>query len=284
MADKITVADILAFKQANRKITSVSCYDYTTGRLVADAGVEMILVGDSAAQVMLGHDSTLPATMDFMVTITAAVRRAAPKVCLVADMPFMSYHTGIGKAVENAGRFVVDSGADIIKVEATEAQLDVIKAISDSGMSVMAHIGIRPQSICKLGKFKAEGTNAELAYDLITLADKMVKAGASSLLLEGTSREVAGIITRRVPVPVISCGSGPDCDGQILIIADILGLTRGKAPKFAKSYADMSGQITTAISAYREDVTSGSFPDDDHCYHIKSGELEKLEQMIKGLS
>ena len=284
MSDKITVADILAYKQAQRKITSVSCYDYTTARLVADAGVDMILVGDSAAQIILGHDSTLPVTMDFMATITAAVRRAAPKVCLIADMPFMSYHTGLGKAVENAGRFVVEGGADIIKIEATEAQLDVVKAVSDAGMSVMAHIGIRPQSICKLGKFKAEGTNAELAYDLITLADKMVKAGASFLLLEGTSREVAAIITNRVDVPVISCGSGPDCDGQILIIADILGLAKSPMPKFSKSYGQLAGEITNAVEAYCKDVSAATFPDDDRCYHIKPGELEKLSQMIEGLS
>ncbi len=241
----------------------------------------MILVGDSAAQVVLGYDSTLPATMDFMVTITAAVRRAAPLVCLVADMPFLSYQTGIGDAVRNAGRFVQEAGAQIIKIEASTSYLDVIKAVSDAGMPVMAHIGIRPQSIIKLGRLKAEGTIADLAYDLICCADQMVEAGASSLLLEGTAREVAALITQRVSVPVIGCGSGPDCDGQILIISDILGINQNVKPKFSKSYIDLAPQVVRAVSDYTAQVRSGEFPDDDHCYHIKSGQMDTLNQMLQ---
>ena len=174
MDKKVTISDLLEAKRAGRKITSVSCYDYTTARLVADAGVEMILVGDSAAQVLLGHENTLPVTMDFMVTITAAVRRAAPNVCLVADMPFLSYQTCIADAVRNAGRFFQEAGVQIVKIEATASHLDVIKAISDAGMAVMAHIGIRPQQIAKLGKLKAEGTTADHAFELVALANKMV--------------------------------------------------------------------------------------------------------------
>ena len=283
MNKQITIADLVELKQKGRKIAAVSCYDYTSARLVAAAGVEMILVGDSAAQIMLGHDSTLPATMDFMVTITTAVHRAAPNVCLTADMPFLSYHISIPQAVRNAGRFVQQAGAQLIKFEATAAHLDVIKAVSDAGMGVMAHIGIRPQSITKSGKLKAEGTTADLAFDLITLADAMVKAGASTLLLEGTAREVARIITHRVPVPVISCGSGPDCDGQILIIPDLLGLLPGPAPKFSKSYADLASATVEAISAYVNEVRSGRFPDDKHSYHIKTGQLERLQQMLETL-
>ncbi|MBN1816024.1 MAG: 3-methyl-2-oxobutanoate hydroxymethyltransferase [Sedimentisphaerales bacterium] len=281
MAKKVTVYDLIEAKRQNRTITAVSCYDYTTARLVADAGVEMILVGDSAAQFILGYDSTLPVTMDFMITITAAVARAAPDVCLVGDMPFLSYHTGIPDAVRNAGRFIQKAGVQMIKIEATQAQLDVIKAVSDAGMAVMAHIGIRPQSITKLGKLKAEGTTAELAYDLISLADKMVAAGASALLIEGTAREVARIITLRSPIPVIGCGSGPDCDGQILIVNDILGLSIGATPKFSKSYDNLSESITRSLHAYVDELRTGRFPDDDHCYHIKPGQLEKLEQMLR---
>lgn len=281
MPDKVTIADIIKAKQQGRKVVAVSCYDYTTACLVADAGVEMILVGDSAAQVILGHDSTLPATMDFMVQITAAVKRAAPNVCLVADMPFLSYQTGIPDAVKNAGRFVTEAGAQLVKIEATSAHLDVIKAVSDAGMCAMAHIGIRPQSITKLGRLKAEGTTADLALELIRLAEKMVEAGASSLLLEGTAREVAAIITKNTPVPVISCGSGPDCDGQILIISDILGLARNKPPKFAKSYANLAGPMTKAVADYADDVRNIRFPDDDRCYHIKPGQLEKLQKLLK---
>jgi 3-methyl-2-oxobutanoate hydroxymethyltransferase len=280
MAEKITNSDLLSLKKAKNKISAISCYDYTTARLVSQGSVEMIIGGDSAAQIMLGYDSTLPATMDFMVAITAAVRRGAPNVCLIADMPFMSYQAGIPDAIRNAGRFLIETGCDMVKIEAAAPQLDVIKAVSDADMAVMAHIGIRPQSITKLGKLKAEGTTAQLAVELVSLADKMVTAGASALLLEGTAREVAAIITQRVPVPVISCGSGPDCDGQVLIISDVLGLCPEKGPKFAKNYANLAPEIVNAVKKYSDQVKSADFPDDDHCYHIKPGELEKLQQIL----
>ncbi len=217
MDTKITISDLLAAKRENRKIVAVSCYDYTTAKLVSQTSVQMILVGDSAAQAMLGFDSTLPATMDFMVAITAAVRRGAPNVYLVADMPFLSYPVSKSEAVKNAGRFVAEAGAQMIKIEASGAYLNTIKAVSDAGMAVMAHIGIRPQTISKIGRFKAEATTAEMALELIALAEQMIQAGASSLLIEGTAAEVAEIITQRCELPVIGCGSGPCCDGQILI-------------------------------------------------------------------
>jgi 3-methyl-2-oxobutanoate hydroxymethyltransferase len=242
----------------------------------------MILVGDSAAQAVLGFDTTLPATMDFMVTITAAVRRGAPNVFLVADMPFLSYQVGIPDAIKNAGRFVSQAGAQMVKIEATSPYLDVIKAISDAGIAVMAHIGIRPQSISKIGRFKAEATTAEMAAELISLAEQMINNGAGSLLIEGTAAEVAEIITKRFEVPVISCGSGPDCDGQILIAPDILGLTQGPYPKFAKSYDNLAEQTIKAFSSYADEVEKGSFPDDGHSYHMKSGEFERLQKLLKG--
>lgn len=281
MASNMTVLDLFSAKSASRKIAAVSCYDYTTARLVERAGAEMILVGDSAAQVMLGFDSTLGATMDFMVAITAAVRRGAGSVCLVADMPFLSYHCGVAEAVKNAGRFVVDAGVQMIKIEADVPQLNVVKAVSEAGMPVMAHIGIRPQSITKLGKLRAEGTTAALGTELISLADKMIDAGATCLLLEGVAREVAAIVTERSPVPVISCGSGPDCDGQILIISDLLGISDGAIPKFSARYADLGKDVVSAVSNYVDDIHAGTFPDDDHCYHVKKDELEKLRQMVK---
>jgi 3-methyl-2-oxobutanoate hydroxymethyltransferase len=276
----MTILDLVGFKQKGQKIAAVSCYDYTTARLVSRAGVEMILVGDSAAQVLLGYDSTLPATMDLMVTLTAAVRRGAPEVCLAADMPFLSYQTSIADAVRNAGRFAAEAGAQIIKIEASSAHLDVIRAVSDAGMSVMAHIGIRPQSITKLGRLKAEGTTAEVAYELIELSEAMVKAGANSLLLEGTAREVARIVTEQSPVPVISCGSGPDCDGQILGISDILGLSNGPLPKFSQRFGDLDEAVVRAVTDYAGQIHSGRFPDDSQCYHIKAGELDKLKCML----
>lgn len=280
MDSKITIADLAAFKRQNRKIVAVSCYDYTTAKLVSQADVQMILVGDSAAQVVLGFDSTLPATMDFMVSITAAVRRASANVCLVADMPFLSYQLGIAEAVRNAGRFVTEAGAQMIKIEASGAYLDVIKAVSDAGMAVMAHIGIRPQSIGKTGKFKAEATTAEMAAELINLAGQMVDAGVGSLLLEGTAAEVAEVITKRCEVPVIGCGSGPGCDGQILIAPDILGLMRGPSPKFAKSYGNLADATIEAIGSYSRDIQQGRFPDREHSYHMKAGELERLQELL----
>jgi len=183
------------------------------------------LVGDSAAQILLGFDSTLPATMDFMVAITAAVRREAPNLCLVADMPFLSYQIGIAEAVRNAGRFVTEAGAQIVKIEATRAYLHAIKAVSDSGITVMAHISIRPQSI--------------------------------------------------------GCGSGPGCDRQILIAPGILGLTQGQGPKFSKSSANLADATINAFNTYNKEIKAGQFPEDQHSYHMKSGELERLQELLK---
>ena len=281
MDSRITIADLLAARRQGRRIVAVSCYDYTTAKLVSASGVQMILVGDSAAQAVLGFDSTLPATMDFMVAITAAVRRGAPNVYLVADMPFLSYQVGVNEAIKNAGRFVTEAGAQMVKIEAGRPHLDVVKAVSDAGMAVMAHIGIRPQGIGKIGRFKAEATTAEMAAELIVLAGQMVAAGAASLLLEGTAAEVAEIITEKCEVPVIGCGSGLGCDGQILIAPDILGLTQGPAPKFAKSYANLADATLEAISNYSKDIQAGQFPDTQHSYHMKPGELERLDGLLK---
>ncbi|MDO8301887.1 MAG: 3-methyl-2-oxobutanoate hydroxymethyltransferase, partial [Sedimentisphaerales bacterium] len=185
--------------------------------------------------------------------------------------------------VKNAGRFFVESGAEIVKVEATAADLGVIKAISDAGMAVMAHIGIRPQSIAQLGRLKAEGTTAETAVELITLARQMVDAGAKMLLLEGVAAEVAKIITEQSAAPVIGCGSGAYCDGQILIIADILGLTAGLRPKFAKSFGDLGKATVEAVGKYVKEVREGALADDEHSYHLKSGQQEHLAKMLANI-
>ena len=281
MNTKITIADLLDAKEQNRKIAAVSCYDYTTAQLISQTDVQMILVGDSAAQVVLGFDSTLPATMDFMVAITAAVRRGAPNLFLVADMPFLSYQVGKADAVRNAGRFVTEAGAQMVKIEATGAYLDVIKAVSDAGIAVMAHIGIRPQSISKVGRFKAEATMAKMAAEMLSLAEKLVDSGAASLLIEGAATEVAEIITKRCEVPVIGCGSGKGCDGQILIAPDILGLTQGPSPKFAKSFGNLAKETIEAFNEYAKKVQSSEYPDAGHSYHMKAGELEKLKKLLK---
>lgn len=284
MSAKITISEMLRAKDQGQRIAAVSCYDYTTARLVSQANVQMIIVGDSAAQVMLGFDSTLPVTMDFMVSITAGVRRGAPNAFLVADMPFLSYQVTIADAVTNAGRFVAEGGAQMVKIEATGAHLEVIKAVSNAGIAVMAHIGIRPQSISKTGTLKAEGTTAEMAAELISLAGQMVDSGAASLLVEGTAAEVARIITERCAVPVIGCGAGAGCDGQVLIAPDILGLTQGPSPKFAKSYGNLAEGTIEAFSTYAEQVQAGVYPDKEHSYHMKPGELDRLQDMLKGKS
>jgi 3-methyl-2-oxobutanoate hydroxymethyltransferase len=281
MDTKITISDLLAEKRQNRKIVAVSCYDYTTAKLISQTSVQMIIVGDSAAQAMLGFDSTLPATMDFMVAITAAVRKGAPNVYLVADMPFLSYQVSKSEAVKNAGRFVVEAGAQMIKIEASGAYLDTIKAVSDADIAVMAHIGIRPQTISKIGRFKAEATTADMALELIALAEQMIQAGASAFLIEGTATEVAEIITKRSELPVISCGSGPGCDGQVLIAPDILGLTQGPGPKFTKSYSSLCDDIIGAFNNYSKEITNGIFPDKTHSYHMKTGEFDKLQELLK---
>jgi 3-methyl-2-oxobutanoate hydroxymethyltransferase len=281
MNARITIEDLLAAKQQRRPIAAVSCYDYTTARLVSQTPVEMILVGDSAAQMVLGFDSTLPVTMDFMVAITAAVRRAAPNAYLVADMPFLSYHLSLGQAISNAGRFLTEAGVQMVKIEATAAYVDTVKAVSDAGIPVMAHIGILPQRIAQMGRFHAEATTAQTAAPLIDLAERMIAAGASALLIEGTAAEVSQIITARSEVPVISCGSGPGCDGQILVAPDILGLSSGHPPKFAKAFGDLGARCAEAFQRYAEEVKAGRFPDAEHSYHMKTGESQRLEEMLR---
>lgn len=280
MTGRITISDLVQAKRDGRTIVAVSCYDYTTARQVSEAGVDMIIVGDSAAQLMFGFDSTLPATMDIMVALTAAVRRGAPNVYLVADMPFLSYQISNSEAVRNAGRFLVEAGAQMVKIEATGAHLDTIRTVSDAGIAVMAHIGIRPQRISTVGRFRAEATTAEIAMQLIDMAGQMVDAGAGALLIEGAAAEVSQIITERTALPVISCGSGPACDGQVLVAPDILGLTEGKLPKFSKAYADLRPQSVESFRAYAEQVRARQFPDAEHSYHMKTGELERLGELL----
>jgi 3-methyl-2-oxobutanoate hydroxymethyltransferase len=281
MNTPITIYDLNKIKQDGQKISALSCYDYTTAQMGYEAGIMMMLAGDSAAQVLLGYENTLGVSMDFMVEITAAVKRAAPNAYVVADMPFLSYHTGNAEAIRNAGRFITQANAQMVKIEASRPYLGTIKAISDAGIAVMAHIGITPQNIGKTGRFKAEATTAEMAFDLINLADQMVSAGADCLLLEGTADQVARKITQKVPVPVISCGSGVHCDGQILIAPDIMGLTTGKSPKFAKKFAELREPTINAFADYHNQVIDAKFPDDLHCYHMKKGELEKLDQLLQ---
>ena len=281
MNKRLTITDMFEAKQSQKKIAAVTCYDYITATLISQTDIEMIIVGDSASQLVLGYDSTLPVTMDFMAAITSAVRRGAPNIFLVADMPFLSYQVTIPEAIRNAGRFVTECNAQMVKIEATSTQLDIIKAVSNAGIAVMAHIGIRPQNITKYGRFKAEATTAEMAAQLINLSEQMILSGASSILLEGAATEVAQIITERSDVPVISCGSGPHCDGQVLVTPDILGLTQGKGPKFVKKYDNLAERTLKALQEYNKELKSSEFPADEHCYHMKPGEIEKLNKILE---
>jgi 3-methyl-2-oxobutanoate hydroxymethyltransferase len=274
---KVTISTLRQAKADGQKFSVVSCYDYTSAKLVAAAGVDVLLVGDSASQFILGFDSTLPVSMDFMAAITAAVRRAAPDLLLVADMPYEGCKSGIVETVKNAERFVKECGADIVKIEMVQANLETIKTVVDAGIAVMPHLGIRPQT----GQYKAEGTTADAAAEIIKLAEQMYKTGAQMLLLEGTAREAAEIITKKLPIPIIGCGSGPDCDGQVLVLPDILNLKNGPMPKFSKSFADIGKASIDAIASYDRQIKQGTFPDDSHSYHMKSGEYEKLKQLVK---
>ncbi len=282
MDTKTTLVDLLNAKREHHKLVVLSCYDYTTAKIAVDAGIDLLLVGDSAAQVILGYDSTLPATMDFMVAVTAAVRRAGPQAFVIGDMPFLSYQPSEQMALENAGRFVVEGGAQMVKIEVAEAHVPVVQAVSQAGIAVMAHIGIKPQTIGLLGRFKADGTTASMAMELVHLADRLVEAGARALLIEGTATEVAQVITERVEVPVISCGSGVGCDGQVLIASDILGLCPGPKPKFSKAFGELYEPTKQALQQYRLEIEQVTFPDDAHSYHMKKGELEKLKGMLFG--
>jgi 3-methyl-2-oxobutanoate hydroxymethyltransferase len=273
---KITVSTLCRTKAQGRKFSVVSCYDYTSAKLAVSAGVDALLVGDSAAQFILGFDSTLPATMDFMLAITAAVSRAGFEKLIIADLPYESCRPGRGQMIKDSKRFIEEAGADIVKIETSAEQFDEVKAVIDSGVPVMPHLGIRPQT----GQYKAEGTTAEIAVELINLAERIYKTGADMLLLEGMAREVAKIITQKIPIPVISCGAGADCDGQVLVLPDILKLTDCSVPKFSKGFADIGKASIDAIAEYDRQIKQGVFPDDAHCYHMKAGEFEKLRKLI----
>jgi 3-methyl-2-oxobutanoate hydroxymethyltransferase len=273
---KITVSALCRAKTEGRKFSVVSCYDFTIAKLAVSAGIDVLIIGDSAAQFMLGFDSTLPATIDFMVAITAAVNRAAFEKLIIADLPYESCIAGAERMIIDSRRFIEEAGADVVKIETSSEQFDDLKAVIDAGIPVMPHLGIRPQT----GKYKAEGTTAEIAAELIDFAEQVYNAGAQMLLLEGTAREVGKIITKKLPIPVISCGAGPDCDGQVLVLPDILNLKDGTMPKFSKSFADIGKACIDALAEYDRQIKQNVFPDDQHSYHMKPGELEKLIELI----
>ncbi len=273
-----SVRDILSMKNS-RKVTVITAYDYTTSQLCDKAGVDMLLVGDSAGMVMLGYDSTIPVTMDQMCLFTEAVSRGRQNALVVADMPFMSYQSSKSQAIENAGR-LIKSGADAVKLEGGVEIKDTIHAIVEIGIPVMGHIGFQPQTTTLQEGYKVQAKTKDAAVKLLDSAKALEKAGVFSIALEMVTREVSKIISQTISIPTIGIGSGPDCDGQVLVVHDVLGLYEKIKPKFAKRYLELSSEIVKAVELYKSDVTSGKFPGVEHSFSMDTSELEKLEKEI----
>lgn len=273
---RITTSSILAKKHNHEKITMVTSYDYSMAALVDEAGIDMILVGDSLGNVILGYDTTLPVTMDDMVHHTRAVSRAAKNAMVVADMPFLSYHISVEEAVRNAGRLIKEGGAQAVKLEGGEERLPVLKAILEAEIPIVGHIGLTPQSINQFGGFKVQGKDLETARKLIRDAKLLEEAGVFAITLEGVPGALAQKITESLSVPTIGIGAGKYCDGQVLVIYDVLGMTRGHIPKFVKKFANLEPLIHEALLDYKKEVEDGTFPAPEHTYTIKDEVLEKL--------
>ena len=272
ISDKVTVPDLLQRKTLaagfqDKKITCLTAYDYPTARLVDEAGVDVVLVGDSLAMVMLGHDSTLPLTLDEALHHTKAVRRGVARALVVADMPYGSYHGDISESLRNAMRFVKEAGAEAVKIEGGERRLELIARLTEAEIPVMGHIGLTPQSVNALGGYRVQGKTPNAAEQVLRDARAVEAAGAFSIVLEAIPRELAAEITKTVRIPTIGIGAGPDCDGQVLVLHDLLGLTFQNPPKFARRYANVGEAILKAVREYCADVESGRFPTDAESYH-----------------
>jgi len=275
------IQDFYRMKKQGEKITWLTAYDYPTAQFEEEAGVEMILVGDSMGMCVYGYESTVPVTMDQCIVHCEAVRRGAPNTFVMGDMPFMSYQRSDEDAVVNAGRFLKEANMDAIKLEGGKRVISRIKAILDAGIVVCGHIGLTPQSSGQLGGHKAQGRTVESAQLLIEDALAIEEVGAQLLLLEAVPPAVAEFITKKLSIPVLSIGAGLECDGQLLIVSDMIGQFQAFTPKFVKKYANVAEVITGAMKEYVKDVKVKSFPADEHCYHMLKGEDEKFKEMIK---
>ncbi len=266
MSRKKTILDIHAMKRNGEKICAITCYDYPTAQIMDGCGIDLILVGDSVGVVFSGYDNTLPVTMDDMIYHTRAVARANPKALLVSDMPFLSYQTDLRDARLNAGRLVKEGRAEAVKLEGGTNVADVIRGIVDMDIPVMGHIGLTPQSIHRMGGYKVQGKKEEQGEKLMADALAVQAAGAFSVVLEGIPLELARHITAELSIPTIGIGAGPHCDGQVLVIHDILGICDKYSPKFVKKYADAKSLIANAVSQYSSEVKSGEFPTEEHSF------------------
>ena len=274
-----TVQDIIKMKKEKKKISVITSYDYTLASLCDKAGIDVLLVGDSAGMVMLGYENTIPVTMDQMCMFTEAVSRARKDSLLVSDLPFMSYQASIEDAINNSGR-LIKAGADAVKLEGGTIMAETISAIVDVGIPVMGHIGLQPQTTMLSEGYKVQGKTKDTAMKLIEDAKELEDAGVFSIALEMVSHEVAQIISETVSVPVIGIGSGVNCDGQVLVVQDLLGMYDKIKPKFAKRYMNLSEDIVKSLENYRNDVESGKFPTKENSFSMNEEELKKLREQL----
>ena len=278
---KITAANLKEKKAHREPITCLTAYDYSSARLMDEAGIDMILVGDSLAMTMLGHENTLSVTVDEMLHHTRAARRGTKNALLLADMPYGSFHVSVDEAVRNATRFIKEGGAEMVKIEGGEKRVDLIGRILDAEIPVAGHIGLTPQSVNRMGGFKVQGKSLTDIEQLMRDATSLDRAGVACIFLEGIPREVAAMITSEVEAPTIGIGAGPDCDGQVLVFHDILNLTFGEPAKFVRRYGDAAAEITHAVQSFRADVLSHQYPADNECYHLSRETREALETLLE---
>jgi 3-methyl-2-oxobutanoate hydroxymethyltransferase len=271
----VTVPTLRA-RKGGEPLVMVTAYDAPTARIADEAGVDIVLVGDSVAMVVLGYDDTLQVTVDDMARHVAAVARTRPGPLLVADLPWLSYHVSVEDAVRNAG-VLVRAGAQAVKLEGGRRRLPVVRALLDAEIPVMGHLGLTPQSVHAMGGYRVQGQQVEAAEGLVDDAVALADAGCFAIVLECVPREVAAAVTRSVPVPTIGIGAGPDCDGQVLVIHDLLGLEDRIAPKFVRRYAALKADAVAAVAAFGADVRSGRFPSDEESYHLSAGDAAALD-------
>jgi len=277
---KITVPLILDRKLRGEKITCLTAYDYPSARLLDDAGIDMILVGDSLAQVVLGYDSTIPVTLDEMVHHLRAARRGVRRALLIADLPYGTYQTGDEQGVQAAVRCLKEGGAEAVKIEGGQKRANLIRRLLDAEVPVMGHIGLTPQSQHMLGGYKVQGRTLESVHALLADAQAIEDAGAFALVLEGIPRELGALITQRLRIPTIGIGAGPDCDGQVLVFHDLVGLSFMPRPKFVRSYASLADTVREALRRFSDDVRSGRFPSEQEAYHWPPALREQFEKEI----
>jgi 3-methyl-2-oxobutanoate hydroxymethyltransferase len=275
--EKVTAPSLRASKERGERLVCLTAYDYTMARIVDEAGIDIVLVGDSIGNTLLGYGNTVPVTLDEIVMHTRAVRRGVQRALLVSDMPYGSFHTGADDAVRNALRLIKDGAAEAVKLEGGRKRAPLVKRLVDEEIPVMGHIGLTPQSVNMLGGYRVQGKTAETARALLDDAKALEDAGAFAIVLEVVPREIARLITESVQIPTIGIGAGPHCDIQVLVIHDLLGLSFGKLARFVRQYADLKSTMTEAISRYADDVRTGAYPSETESYGLPSQAAAELE-------